>query len=78
MLRRHSRGTYGCDPWRNCPKFIHSLDIRRNRHGEENLLGSQDELLSRIFQGAFVDDGNENVCLTAEHQVGQVTILNVE
>ena len=32
----------------------------------------QDELLSRIIQGAFVDEGNENVCLTAEHQVGQV------
>ena len=35
-------------------------------------LGSQDELLSRIIQGAFVDEGNENVCLTAEHQIGQV------
>ena len=50
-----------------------SLEIRRNRHGEENSLGCQDELLSRIIQGAFVGEGNENVCLTAEHQVGQVS-----
>ena len=55
-----------------CPKFIHSLDIRRNHHREENPLTSQDELLSRIILGAFVDEGNENVCLLAEHQVGQV------